>query len=405
MLKRNFLIFVVVTFSWVFEASAQISNREASQFSTNTTVNSFIIGTSCGSTISSLTVAISTPIVTGATTYTFRLTNLVSGAIQIITRPVNSFSMSNYTGFAYATPYNVEVSTNGGLTYGPTCLLYTPTPTCTIGTQCSTTLDSMTQWVYCTYITGVLGYRFRITNTTTNAVEVFDSPLNRFYFNQLTNKSFGTTYLVEVAIKNSDNSYLPYNVGCTITTPSFPTTAIQNSQCKATASNYKQYIYATFVTGATDYKFLVSRAGFPTYTNSIVRPLSYFSLSMFSGLSFGTTYSVQVAVKIGGEWGPYGSVCHITTPGSARMSELNNEFKAIAYPNPFASDFKLAITPSDESPIQIKVYDMLGKQVEDRIVEVADIENLQIGSDYPSGFYNVIVSQSENTKSLRIIKR
>lgn len=404
MLRRNFLILWVATF-WMCGALAQ-NNRVESNLSTNSLVNSFIVGTSCGSTISSLTVAISTPIVTGVTTYTFRLTNLVSGAVQIINRPVNSFSMSNYPGICYDTAYNVEVSVNGGLTYGPPCLVYTPLPTCTIGAHCNTTLDSMTQFVYCTYVVSVLGYRFRITNTVNNTVQVFDSLSNRFYFNQLPSKAYSTMYLVEVAVKNGDGNYLPYNIGCNVTTPGFPTTMLQTSQCKTTVSSFKQNIYAVYVAGASDYRFLVSRAGFPAYSATLDRPLTYFTFNMFPGVAVGTTYMVRVALKIGGEWGPYGTPCLVNTSGgSLRIRDTDYTFKAVAYPNPFANDFMLDVATVDESSIQIRVYDMLGKQIENRTSELTDIEQLQIGADYTSGVYNVIVSQGENTQILRIIKR
>ena len=141
-------------------------------------------------------------------------------------------------------------------------------------------------------------------------------------------------------------------------------------------------------------------------STSIDRALNSFSLSMFTGLAAGTTYNVQVAVKIGGVWGPYGATCTITTPGSTRTINIANAaFKAIAYPNPFAADFNLNVTTTADSTIQIRVYDMLGKQVENRNVEVTEIENLQVGANYPSGVYNVIVSQGENTQTLRVIKR
>ena len=404
-MKLKRYLFLLVFAFWMCGTVAQ-QQRILSNQSTTSLVNSFIIGTSCGSTIASLTVSISTPIIAGVTTYTFRVTNLASGAIQIITRPVNSFALSNYSGIAYNTAYHIEVSTNGGLNYGPTCLLYTPSPTCTIGAQCNTTLDSMTQFVYCTYVPGVIGYRFRITNLTTNAVQIFDASLNRFYFNQLTDKAYATTYFIEVAVKNSDNTYLAYNAGCNITTMAFPTTAIQNSQCKSTVNSFKQNIYADYVAGASDYRFLVSRAGFPTYSATIERALNYFKFSLFPALQMGTTYSVQVALKIGGEWGPYGPVCHITTSGGAfKMESVATEFKAVAYPNPFANNFMLDVATTDVAPVQLRVYDMLGKQIENKEVLSSQIETLQIGDQYPSGAYNVIVSQGENLQTLRIIKR
>jgi hypothetical protein len=46
---------------------------------------------------------------------------------------------------------------------------------------------------------------------------------------------------------------------------------------------------------------------------------------------------------------------------------------------------------------------MLGKLVEDRKAQASDI--IELGDNYPSGVYNVIVSQGTETKTLRVIKR
>ena len=91
--------------------------------------------------------------------------------------------------------------------------------------------------------------------------------------------------------------------------------------------------------------------------------------------------------------------------GSSVRIEDAIEFKAIAYPNPFAENFRLDVKTSSEEALQIKVYDMLGKLVENRILEVSEIEGLEVGANYPSGVYNVIVSQGDVVKTLRVIKR
>ena len=372
-------------------------------------VNTFTVGATCGATISNLAVTIVTPPVLGTTTYRFRLTNMVTNTVQIIDRPVNSFALSSYPSITLGTLYQIEVSLLVGLVagpYGTPCLVNTPAPFSNIGTQCGTTLTEMSQWVYTTYIASVNGYRFRVTNTATNAVQIYDSALNRFNFNQLPNRTFGTTYFVEVALKNTDGTYLPYSNGCTITTPAFPTTTIKPIQCGlATPTIATVNLEAVIVSGATSYRFNVSNAAQP-YSTSIDRALNTITLSMFSGLLPGSTYQVRVALNIGGVWGPFGNACNITAPGIAKTSQVvSNEFKAFAYPNPFAEDFIFNIKTTSQSAIQIRVYDMLGKQIDNRNVEVSDIENLQVGSEYPSGVYNIIVSQGENIQALRVIKR
>jgi len=80
-------------------------------------------------------------------------------------------------------------------------------------------------------------------------------------------------------------------------------------------------------------------------------------------------------------------------------------FNATAYPNPFAENFKLDIKTSSEEALQVKVYDMLGKLVDNQIIDATQVEAFEIGANYPSGVYNVIVSQGDNLKTVRVIKR
>jgi len=83
----------------------------------------------------------------------------------------------------------------------------------------------------------------------------------------------------------------------------------------------------------------------------------------------------------------------------------DNPFIAFALPNPFSDNFHLEIQTSVQNPIQMRVYDMLGKQIENRSIEIADLQNLALGSNYPSGIYTVSLTQAEKTQTLRIIKR
>ncbi|MBC7642246.1 MAG: T9SS type A sorting domain-containing protein, partial [Flavobacterium sp.] len=90
---------------------------------------------------------------------------------------------------------------------------------------------------------------------------------------------------------------------------------------------------------------------------------------------------------------------------SATPDGLTENFKVLALPNPFNYDFALDMTSNTTEKVAIKIYDMIGKLIEAREVEFMDIKNVSIGENYPSGVYNVIVSQSDNVKTLRVIKR
>jgi hypothetical protein len=63
-------------------------------------------------------------------------------------------------------------------------------------------------------------------------------------------------------------------------------------------------------------------------------------------------------------------------------------------------------TSSDsDSQVEMRVYDMIGKLVEVRQFSTTEMNNQEVGNSYPSGIYNVIVTQGENMKTLRVIKR
>jgi hypothetical protein len=48
---------------------------------------------------------------------------------------------------------------------------------------------------------------------------------------------------------------------------------------------------------------------------------------------------------------------------------------------------------------------MMGKLVETHQVNPMEVANLQIGNNFAAGIYNVIVSQGDNSKAVRLIKK
>ena len=296
------------------------------------------------------------------------------------------------------------------------CTFRTPaTTTQVISAQCGGTLTSMTDAVYANIVSYTTGYRFKITNLlNTNEVQIIDRSLRAFQFSLLNNISFNTPYKVEVAIRNTDGvTYLPYGPACTVTTPSFPTTALQNSQCDYVATSPTESIYANLVSNATAYRFNITNSALG-YSYTVDRTLRVFQLNTIPGLSGGITYTVKVAVQIGGVFGPYGKACTVTTPIALNAKseavataavKPTATFEAMAVPNPFAENFKLEVQTSSDALIHVKVYDMLGNLLESREVMTTDVPIVEIGANYPSGVYHVIINQDDRVKTLRVIKR
>ena len=363
----------------------------------------------CGVTLATINQNIFANLVPGAQGYRFTVTDMTTNQVQSIDKALRVFQLTQLSNYAFARTYQVEVSIRYNNVWQPfvgaACFVTTPSAVTQVqAAQCDGTLTTMSDVVYANNVPFGSGYKFRISNLLTSASVEVERLTRDIRLNNIAGftPEFNTTYSVEVAVKNTNGTYLPYNpVVCNVTTPSFPSTQLQLSQCDVTISNPNTIIYADSYVGATTYRFRFVNGAF-TYTFD--RPLRSFILSSIP-VPAGATYSVQVSIEINGVFGPYGKICTLTIPGGARGNDAvaGNNFQAIASPNPFTSTFGLNLSTTSEEMVQVRVYDMLGKLVEDRKAQASDI--IELGDNYPSGVYNVIVSQGENTKTLRVIKR
>jgi hypothetical protein len=118
-------------------------------------------------------------------------------------------------------------------------------------------------------------------------------------------------------------------------------------------------------------------------------------------LSVSTSYRVKATVGTCFVYSPVFAV----TVNSPRSSEISlTSFGAIAYPNPFADNFMLEVSASTNEMIQVNVYDMLGKLVENHQVNVSDLSTFVIGDKFVSGVYNIEVIQGTQIERLRVVK-
>jgi Putative metal-binding motif/Secretion system C-terminal sorting domain len=377
-------------------------------FPTQTTI---LNPASCGLTLSNITQSIAVYSVIGATGFRFEVKNLTTGAIQTIDRiGVTWFRLTQLPNYDYATSYQVRVMIQkAGIWlgyYGNMCTITTPLNNSNIqNPACGSTLLAIHTSIASPSVLGATGYRFRVTRATSSGpeVQIFDTANNWMKLNQLMNYVYGTAYTFEVAIKTS-GYYTPYSNACTINSPALPTM----TSCGAVvpASNI---IYTTPVLGAQSYTFEVtSNSG----TQVINRLQHWFPAAAITGYSPSIKYSIRVAVTTTGILSDYGSACFIN-PSGARFgvatatsgTTTGTEFKAVGYPNPFETSFTLDVTTASDAKIQVVVYDMIGKELESKEVTAADANSMQVGAKYPSGVYNVVVSQGANVKSLRMIKR
>jgi len=389
---------------------------------------------SCGVTLTGLSSNISSSVPLGAISYTFRIrltSDSVNPTYYTVQSPSRIVSMNSFIGFVpqYATSYSVSVQYEyidiiSGLPvqsgYGEECIVTTPSlPTIGLSSPtCGTQVSNIGATISANPVQYAIQYEFRIRLTSDNGVSpnYYYTIPNASRFSSLSSfqgivLSYDTQYSVSVRCKvSSEGNEAWSNFGneCILRTPFFPVTEITPSQCGTSTTNLSQLFT------------IVSYPGFPTYRVTlyeqvgedlvpvglpITRTVSNFSLDMFSGVTLDKNYSASVSIQINGEFGPEGKSCDISTYPPMIMRTIEKPFSSKVYPNPFAENFKIEITSSSQSNISVKVYDMIGKLVEEKTMSPDNLEMFSMGENYPVGVYSVLVVQDDNLNTMRIIKR
>ncbi len=97
--------------------------------------------------------------------------------------------------------------------------------------------------------------------------------------------------------------------------------------------------------------------------------------------------------------------CPAQPAPSTKNQSVISGLSVVAYPNPFAANFRIDVKTSNNEDLQVRVYDALGRLLQTNNIKVTNVETFEIGNNYPSGVYNVIVTQGTETKTQRVIKR
>jgi hypothetical protein len=391
---------------------------------------SVVQASQCGQTLATIDSYAYSTLIAGAQSYRWRVTTLTgptAGQVQFANTSLRNLRITSLGTYAFATSYKVEVSVLKNNVYGPygaPCTVTTPSATTQLisCTPTGTNLAAMTDVIYANLVPFATGYQFKITNKANSLdTQTVNRSLREFRMNNFALPvAYNASYNVEVAVRNTDGSYLAYGPVCSVNTPKFPTTFLENDYCGITVSALNTQIYAYGFTGAEAYEFIMTSGPSPLYpagySQSITKALRVFKLADFNAiapLQSGVTYSIFVNLKINGIWGIGGDKkCAITystevaeEPARATETLVKDAFKAVAYPNPFASNFMINVKTGSQDLVQVKVYDMVGRLMSQSEVKAEDLETASIGDGYPSGVYNVVVTQGLETATLRVVKR
>jgi hypothetical protein len=370
--------------------------------------------------------------------YRFRVTNLTTNAESILTRTVRGFQliMLDPGFYTFETSYSVSVALviNGEeQPYGVARVVTTPSVPTTqvISTLCGNTLAAVDSRIDVVQVNSATLYRFKISKVgLANDERFVEGTFYGFKLNMIPTGvgevgyvSYNSSYLVSAQARveiDGEEVWSDYGSVCTVSTPNLPTTFISDEYCDLEVSDVTQRIYATYFSGAATYRFLLEEVEIGEddeeiilYSQFVDRTSNFFRLNMFTGLELGTTYRVRVALGFNGEFGPYGagkdcSVTYITAEEPEpimRATTSMTDFSASAYPNPFNNSFNLDIKGNPTAPIQVTVYDMMGRLLENNTITVDQANNTNIGANYPTGVYNVVVTQAEEVKMIRVVKQ
>lgn len=366
----------------------------------------------CGTTLQAINQPIVADIVSNAEMYRFRVTNTSTNTTEIFDFMLRVVRLTQLTIYEFDTVYAVEVAVRlNGIwhPYSQPCFVTTPMVFTKVqASQCPTNLTTFGDIIYADLVPYAKGYRFRVTNLLNPTdVQIIDRLLREFRMSFLLNAVYNSPYIIEVAVKNNDGTYLPYGEGCIVTTPSFPTTSVQLSQCDYTPASKSEFIYAKPIVSATIYRFKLENT-MHNYTSFVDRAVRTFNFNMFANLISGETYTVKVAVFINGELGPYGKACTLTVPltgGIASESQTEStNFSAVAYPNPFTGTFQLEIDAPTNDKIYLSIYDFTGRMVYQNEYLHESSFTVEINPLISKGIYSVVLQQSDSFQTFRVVK-
>lgn len=344
-----------------------------------------------------------------ATGYRFRIND--GDQTYIIDTQFPGFKLNMLPVYSYDKTYQIEVAVfiDGVVTeYGDVCTIYSPsTPITQIkGTQCGTTISGFNTYIYANEVVGAQAYRFRVTSGANT--QVVETAYKGFKLNMLSSYAYGATYTIDVAVQ-VEGEWSAYGPVCDIYTVSLPVTQIKAGQCGSTIPNNNTFVYAVEIAGAQAYRFRIFNG---TSTEIYTSSTRAFKFKMLNSYSAGITYTIDVAVQIGGFWGNYGTPCNVTLgggsftkPGVTPEEKERVDTEISAYPNPFADSFKISALSSSDEPVNVQVFDLTGKLLDNVTMQPQELSSLRLGDRYAAGIYNVVVAQEGQQKLIKIVKQ
>jgi hypothetical protein len=388
----------------------------------NSCVTTQVQASQCGSVLPHVNTAVLAALIPGATQYRYKIQ---LGTLEfIVTKPSTSrwfYFPTDVPGFFPDSTYQISVSVelNGSFgPFGPICNVTLPSVITQLQSSlCNSVLPSVYTPILASFIQGATQYRYKIVHGGNELLVTKPSTSRWFYFPADVPGFFpDSTYQISVSVE-FNGSFGPFGPVCNVTLPSV-TTQLQSSLCNSVLPSVNTPILASFIQGATQYRYKIVHGGNELLvTKPSTSRWFYFPIDV-PGFILGETYQISVSVEFNGNFGPFGQTCFVTLPITPAASPNNNNsstademeteaisgFDAVAFPNPFADAFTLNIRSESHEAVVVRVYDMNGKLLENRNLQVSEAATVVIGGNLAAGMYHVTVMQGDNLKTMKMIK-
>ncbi len=223
------------------------------------------------------------------------------------------------------------------------------------------------------------------------------------------------TASVVIAVKANNNvgSSADKTAALTATTPAMASTPTGTLAICSTTASSVTYTIVALAKNATSYNITLPAgatiAGNPIATIAAVANAT-FTVDFASGFISTSLVPLYITIQSLNGFGVSltnrslkltntGAVCSTKIAPSDSVAE---ELNVLAYPNPSSSEFTIDVQSSKKGATNVQVYDMVGRLIENRQVNT---NSVQVGRNYQSGIYNVIVNNGSQVKTLKVIKK
>ncbi|MBC7606715.1 MAG: T9SS type A sorting domain-containing protein, partial [Burkholderiales bacterium] len=289
----------------------------------------------------------------------------------------------------------------------------TNTPLTLVGTVAATTLASSFSWELAEGVNVVAGSVLSSNSIRVNFEDVASGTASLYVGIKAVN-CMGSSVISNIAALPATGSTatllkltagLPSAAGIVVGSlaicsnqASSVTYTITMAAAKTNLYNITAPVGTTIVGGVMNTRTINAVAGasftvnYPNGFTSVIPTQKKISIQSVNGFGVSVTNKVLTLTS---------NAC-TTTARIAKAPQVATDFKVIAYPNPSSGVFNLAIESSNTAATTIQVYDMQGRMIENKKTNTNAVE---IGANYTSGIYNVILENAGQAKTIRLIKK